>query len=141
MSNPLLQLLGSVASKEGLLKEVMYRIQEGSPLEVINNIVFFALDSSVLSPFDWIYPKPTSLFVVAKVKLIDDIMKVKGQKTATTDEMHSFLKELLFPKISHINTTNQPFPNIYSDEKKTILNTSVLSPLTYEYGLYVITIV
>ncbi len=50
-----------------LLKEVMYRIQEGSPLEVINNIVFFALDSSVLSPFDWIYPKPTSLFVVAKV--------------------------------------------------------------------------
>ena len=50
-----------------LLKEVMYYIQEGSTFEVINNIVFFLVNSSVLSPFDWIYPKPTSIFVVAKV--------------------------------------------------------------------------
>lgn len=50
-----------------LLKEVMYCIQEGSTFEVINNIVFFLVNSTVLSPFDWIYPKPTSIFVVAKV--------------------------------------------------------------------------
>lgn len=45
----------------------MYCIQEGSTFEVINNIVFFLVNSTVLSPFDWIYPKPTSIFVVAKV--------------------------------------------------------------------------
>lgn len=51
-----------------MLKEVLYRIQEGSSFEVINNLVFFALDESVLSPFDWIYPRAPSLFIVAKVE-------------------------------------------------------------------------
>ena len=63
--------MGIVSRRSGiigsLLKEVLYRIQEGSTFEVINNLVFFALDETVLSPFDWIYPRAPALFIVVKV--------------------------------------------------------------------------
>lgn len=77
MSNPFLRLLGSVTNSEGffsniwshscrLLKDTLFRIQEGSTCEVLNNLVFFMVDQSVLSVFDWFFGKSTTFFMVVK---------------------------------------------------------------------------
>lgn len=50
-----------------LLKEVMLSVQEGSSFEVMHDTVFFLVDSTVLSPFDWINSSRAPLFMVAKV--------------------------------------------------------------------------
>lgn len=53
-----------------LLKDTLLRIQEGSTFEVLNNLVFFLVDPSVLSLFDWIMPYSTPIFIVAKVSFL-----------------------------------------------------------------------
>ncbi|KAM7457135.1 hypothetical protein BLSTO_02101 [Blastocystis sp. subtype 1] len=131
-NNPFLQLLGSVANQEGLLKEVMLSVQEGSSFEFMHDTVFFLVDSTVLSPFDWINSSRAPLFMVAKMPVINDIRQSDEEKKMMNEDMNKLMKRLLFPKISHINTTNQPFPEIYSDEKKSVLNTAFLAPLSYE---------
>lgn len=78
------------------LKDTLFRIQEGSTCEVLNNLVFVMVDQSVLSAFDWFFGKPTTFFMVVKVdrielrlsgqmNLVDDIMKVKGKDTMSHD--------------------------------------------------------
>lgn len=78
MSNPFLRLLGSVTNNEGFdavvwthlcsrLKDTLFRIQEGSTCEVLNNLVFIMVDQTVLSVFDWFFEKPTTFFMVVKV--------------------------------------------------------------------------
>lgn len=82
MSNPFLRLLGSVTNNEGYfamgwthscrrLKDTLFRIQEGSTCEVLNNLVFVMVDQSVLSAFDWFFGKPTTFFMVVKVDRIE----------------------------------------------------------------------
>ena len=53
-----------------LLKDTLLRIKDGSTFEVLNNLVFFLVDPSVLSLFDWIMPYSTPIFIVAKVSFL-----------------------------------------------------------------------
>lgn len=45
----------------------MLNVQEGSSFEVMHDTVLFLIDSTVLSPFDWIHSSRVPLFIAAKV--------------------------------------------------------------------------